>query len=790
MDVLTQHNDNFRTGSVRIAGLNSNSPTLKRWTLLTELPVDAAVWAQPLYVEQLRTSDGAIRDIALIATANNTVYAYDVHSYQLVWQAHLGEPDRSDQQPPYKGNPCASLSPGRELTRDGQLSFRPAIDGKDDFFIGIQATPVIDRGRMMMYVSYRVGGTIAAAAEQRLAAIHLENGAVAKDVAAAVDPGFHIEAQRQRAAILLSDQMLFLAFASRCEELPAGYHGWVFAYDIETLTQLTHINLTPTSQGAGIWQGAGGLAADDLGRVYLISGNLKGAPDPDPTGRNLGNSFVRLDPEVVRRANFTVASATLSVGSWFTPYRARWQNDIDLDLGSAGPVLIPDTNLVAGGGKEGVVYLLDRNDLGGFTAPPANALPPKCQRPDKQGKLHLEYCAAFIPNDSHRDGALSEVTAGENSYVSFQGQDMNDWTWWPHIHGSPVYGDFGDKGRFLYVWPEKDYLKAISLTNQNLAIAKRGPDRAPPGIKTADGWVLGGMPGGMLALAIDANDSEKGVLFASVPIESFPDLPRQTQLHGALYAYDPITLKRVWTSRETDDKSYFFAKFVGPTITPAALLLPTFSSKVLLYGRLRLGGGQLAGIARNPGQEDIFCVGTNGVVYTNYEVNDGAWHGWIPLIDYSDAFPDHFTVPASATLAVVKRNDRQEDLFVVGRDGKAYTCFELDGGVWSNWISLGASAAGFPPGAALTATMRNERQEDLFVVGRDGNAYTCFELDDGAWSNWISLGAPAAGLPPGASLAAVKRNDRQEDLFAVGNDGSAYACFELDDGAWSNWIEL
>ena len=225
-------------------------------------------------------------------------------------------------------------------------------------------------------------------------------------------------------------------------------------------------------------------------------------------------------------------------------------------------MVVPGAGLVAGGGKEGILYLLDRENLGGVAAAPASALPPKCQGQPSG------YCAPYVANDPSHDRALSEVQAGENSYLSVHGQLMNDWTRWPHIHGSPVYGDFGPGKRFFYVWPEKDYLKAISLENQRLTIAHRGPDRAPAGEKTKDGSILGGMPGGMLSLVIDSSNPAHGVLFASVPVEGFI-VP---QLHGALHAYDPLTLKRVWTSRESSEHSYWFAKFVSPTITPAGLL--------------------------------------------------------------------------------------------------------------------------------------------------------------------------------------------------------------------------
>src|SRR5690349_11238752 len=94
MDILTQHNNAFRTGSITQPGFSPQEPT--KWRLLNELPVDGAVYAQPLYVEALKMSDGAAREVAFVATANNTVYAFDLQSFWVLWKRNLGPPDESD----------------------------------------------------------------------------------------------------------------------------------------------------------------------------------------------------------------------------------------------------------------------------------------------------------------------------------------------------------------------------------------------------------------------------------------------------------------------------------------------------------------------------------------------------------------------------------------------------------------------------------------------------------------------------------------------------------------------
>ena len=442
------------------------------------------------------------------------------------------------------------------------------------FFIGIQSTPTIDRSTYRAYVSYRLGGADDSRAQQWLAAIDVKTGRLIRKTLTGQAPHFELKNERQRASLLLDHGLVFVAFGSRCEELTKlthlvlgvpivtrrPYHGWIFAHDANTLNQVGSHNVAPGRMGAGVWQASGGLAADESGRVYFISGNFAAdANTPDPTGQNLGNSFVRLDVQITARQGI-VERADMRVGSWFTPYRAKWQNDIDLDLGSAGPVLIPRTNYVVGGGKEGVLYLLNRDNLGGFAQAPESALPPKSGD---------DYSAPFLPNDPRHDRAVDEVQAGVNQYKE---PDMNSWPEFPHIHGSPVYADLGNGRQMIYVWAEKDYLKGFDIAGGRFHSQIRGDLIAPT-------W--NGMPGGMLSVSVDPSRPGQGVVFASVPTEQ-GGIP-----HGALHAYDAARLGgSIWTSQEL----YLFARFVPPTVAGSKVYLATWSNEILVFGSLRPGG--------------------------------------------------------------------------------------------------------------------------------------------------------------------------------------------------------
>jgi len=141
---------------------------------------------------------------------------------------------------------------------------------------------------------------------------------------------------------------VYMAFASHGDEDP--YHGWIIGYNSHDLSQQTGVfNVTPNGMEGGIWQGGHGLASDDSGSIYAISGN----GDFDGT-RNFGQSFLRLN------------SAGLALSASFTPDNWLDLDDGDTDIGSSGPVLIRGKNLLLGANKGGVVYVVDAAHMGGL----------------------------------------------------------------------------------------------------------------------------------------------------------------------------------------------------------------------------------------------------------------------------------------------------------------------------------------------------------------------------------------------------------------------------------------
>jgi hypothetical protein len=141
---------------------------------------------------------------------------------------------------------------------------------------------------------------------------------------------------------------VYAAFGSHQDAPP--WQGFVIAFDAETLRQIEPAFCTTPGGGmGGIWQAGNGPAADGEGNLYVMTGN--GSFDPD--GKQFGSTFLKLSPD-------------LTVLDWFAPATVGDLNLLDVDLGSSGPMLMPDTDEIVGGGKDGKLFVLQRSKLGGL----------------------------------------------------------------------------------------------------------------------------------------------------------------------------------------------------------------------------------------------------------------------------------------------------------------------------------------------------------------------------------------------------------------------------------------
>src|SRR5438105_10703211 len=171
------------------------------------------------------------------------------------------------------------------------------------------------------------------------------------------------EPQNQRAGLQLVNGVVYVPFASYSDVEP--YHGWMFAVDATTMKILAYLNVTPSTEGGGMWQAGAAPVADADGNVYAQTAD--GEFTMNTGGADIGDSTLKLH----------LNGNSLDIVDWFTPFNQDCLNRGDLDYGASGLILLPDQpgalpHLAVTGSKEGRVYLLNRDNLGHFSATGSN----------------------------------------------------------------------------------------------------------------------------------------------------------------------------------------------------------------------------------------------------------------------------------------------------------------------------------------------------------------------------------------------------------------------------------
>lgn len=354
-DVVTYKNDVSRTGqnlTESILTLTNVAPAT--FGLRRTLSVDGKVDAQPLYLSQL-TVGGAAHNVVFVATESDSVYAFDSDTGTALWHVSLLPSGESLSDT----HGCSQVTPN----------------------IGITSTPVIDRSAGAHGAIYVVAMSKdpSSAYHQRLHALDVTTGAelfngpvaitatysAAGSVATSFEPGQYEE----RAALLLSQGVVYTSWTSHCDAPP--YSGWIMGYNQTTLAQTTVLNIAPNSNsGPAIWMAGGGPGADSAGNIYLLSANGAFETTLDangfPKGQDYGNSFLKI----------AATSTQLTVADYFTMSNEVAESNADQDLGSGGELLLPDltdsTNtvrhLMVGAGKDGNIYVVNRDSMGKFSA--------------------------------------------------------------------------------------------------------------------------------------------------------------------------------------------------------------------------------------------------------------------------------------------------------------------------------------------------------------------------------------------------------------------------------------
>src|SRR5690242_7708115 len=300
--VVTYHNDNARTGQylseILLAPANVKPGSFgKRFYL----PVDGAVYAQPLYLPRVKIAGKGLRNVLFVATTHDSLYAFDADdnsgaNAQPLWQVSFIDPAHGIGPVPAGDVGCQVIWPE----------------------LGVVGTPVIDAA----------AGTIYAIAETkqpqntyvfRLHAIDVTSGAERPGSPVVIQPpGFVPLAHKQRTALLLSKGVVYSSWGSNCDL--GNYHGWVLAHDARTLKPAGVFNASPDGNASSFWNAGAGPAADAAGNIYVVSAN--GDFTAGAGGRDYGDSVLKLAP-----------APKIAVTDFFTPFNQDTLNLLDVDLG-------------------------------------------------------------------------------------------------------------------------------------------------------------------------------------------------------------------------------------------------------------------------------------------------------------------------------------------------------------------------------------------------------------------------------------------------------------------------
>lgn len=356
-DVLTYHNDNARTGQqlneTTLTPANVNSSTFGK---LFVISVDGKVDAEPLYAAGLSVG-GATHNVLVVATEHGSVYAFDADNGTTLWQKSMllsGETTSDDHS-------CGQVSPE----------------------IGVTSTPVIDLNAGPHGTIYAVAMSKAGTQYfQRLHALDLTTGAEqfgGPTTIQATFPGsgdnssggnviFDPGQYKDRPGLLLMNGIIYTAWSSHCDIRP--YTGWMISYNQNTLAQISVLNVTPNGNEGSFWNAGAGPAADTNGNIFALNANGVFDTNLDTNGfpaqRDFGNAFLRLSTN----------GGQLAVADYFAPTDTAAENATDGDLGSGGALVVPDLtdstgktrHLAVGAGKDGHIYVVDRDNMGKFNA--------------------------------------------------------------------------------------------------------------------------------------------------------------------------------------------------------------------------------------------------------------------------------------------------------------------------------------------------------------------------------------------------------------------------------------
>ena len=444
--VTTYKGNALRTGQYpNETFLTPNNVNVTQFGKRVAYPIDGFVYAQPLFLPNVPIA-GTTHNIVFVATQHDSVYAFDAdqrHPNAPLWHTSFLDPAH-----------------GITTVLSGDISCNDIVPE-----VGITGTPVIDGSTGTLYVVAKTKerGQVV----QRLHALDITTGkerpgspvlvqASVAGTGAGSSNGvvkFNPLRQHQRSALLLLNGVVYICWASHCDNGP--YHGWIIGYNSTSLQQTTVFNTSRNGNRGAIWQSGDGLASDANGNIYFESGN--GTFDVNTGGPDLGDSVVKLSTQ-----------GGLQRVDYFTPFNQGCLDTTDLDLGSGGSMLIPSNNEMIGVGKEGRIYVINRSNLGKYTI---------IQNPcGNQNRTNVDKVTQELPPN----------TVG------------GCWS-------TPAYWN-GSTGEYVYFGGVGDHVKAFKLTNGVLSSSPTS--QSPESL---------GYPGSNVAVSSNGTTANTGIAWIIDP---------------------------------------------------------------------------------------------------------------------------------------------------------------------------------------------------------------------------------------------------------------------------------
>ncbi|HVF85511.1 MAG TPA: PQQ-binding-like beta-propeller repeat protein [Abditibacteriaceae bacterium] len=489
VNCLTFHYDNARLGwNPRETQLTPTTVRPDNFGMSWKRALDGPVPGSPLVAGSVRIG-GKTRAVVYAATEHNSVFALDAQTGRVLWSSRR------------------LVAPVSEAEFSGSWNNR---------FRGILSTPVID---LKTQTIYTCGVTRRGLRQQFIVwALDIRNGKLRPGWPQTVrgqyaGKPFIAGEVMQRGALSLVNGRLYIPFGGRGDIPP--WRGWLIAFNTRRPSAPPFAFCpSPRTDGAGIWSAAG-VTATNQGDVFGVTGN--GEVDVHKGGHHLGQTVFRL------RATTSGPSFKKRATDYFTPTNFQHLNDQDEDLGGASAVIIPDLpqsstrRLLFVGGKDGMGYLLNRDNLGGI------------------------------------GGALQQVRLfGKPKSIYHEG-----------IRATAAYFDAGAKGRFLMVAGDEEGAQNKSLVALRItASGPRGAARVQPV------WTLKATIERPSTPIVTSNGARNGVVW----LVETRDNPG-----GVLRAYDALTGRELFNSDQGEKANRLpqASRFVSPTVANGRVFLST-----------------------------------------------------------------------------------------------------------------------------------------------------------------------------------------------------------------------